>query len=373
MIGGSVQEETGIGRGAGTSQAGTAAPPRHRPAHHVGDGTFRNPWPTAAGGASRAGAFWRWRWDRLLNGVEPDRPGSLPLVRPELPPAGARYGELHLTWIGHSTLLIQLDGVNILTDPVWSRRVSPVSWLGPARHAPPGLPFDELPPIDAVLLSHDHYDHLDDPTVRRLADRFGERIRWFTSLGYADWLARRGIHRVTELDWWDDAALAGPLGTLRIGALPAQHWCRRSPADGLSRLWASWSILAPSGLRVYFGGDSGYFPEYGRIGAARGPFDLMLLPIGAYEPEWFMRAAHMNPDEAVLAYRDLGATGLFVPIHWGTFRLSDEPLIAPPRRLRDAWRNAGLPPDRLAILRHGETRVLTARAARAARRPADGR
>jgi N-acyl-phosphatidylethanolamine-hydrolysing phospholipase D len=259
---------------------------------------------------------------------------------------------MRLTWIGHATFLVQAGPLNVLTDPVWSATVSPIPGLGPRRLAPPGLPLEALPPVDAVLLSHDHYDHLDAATVRRLARGHPDAV-WIAPLGYRAWLARRGVRRTLELDWWQATSL-GDSGAVTVTALPAQHWTRRSPLDEGGRLWASFALETPA-ARVYFGGDSGYCPAFAEIGRRLGRFDAVLLPIGAYEPRWFMRAAHMNPEEAVRAWIDLGASGRLVAMHWGTFVLTDEPVLEPPARLRDAWRAAGLPDAQLSILRHGET------------------
>ncbi|HYJ80242.1 MAG TPA: MBL fold metallo-hydrolase [Longimicrobiaceae bacterium] len=316
--------------------------------HHGPDGKFRIPWPVEGGGS-----FLRWQWERLTRGVPPNPPpGSFPVVPHAAAHPRAAEEEVRITWVGHATFLVQAAGLNLLTDPVWGRRASPLRWLGPARLAPPGIPFCELPPVDAVLLSHDHYDHLDEGTVRRLAERCGPGLRWITPLGYAGWLRERGAARVTELDWWDEAELDGGV---RVVCAPSQHWTRRGLRELNDRLWAAYAVALPDGRRLFFGGDSGYFPGFAEIGRRLGPFAATLLPVGAYEPRWFMRRAHMNPEEAVRAYGDLGGRGAFVAMHWGTFRLTDEHPLEPPRRTREAWRASGLPARDLHILRHGET------------------
>jgi N-acyl-phosphatidylethanolamine-hydrolysing phospholipase D len=327
-----------------------------RPAHHDPSGGFRNPWEAAPDRSFRKVA--RWMWSRWRNGVPPT-PGPEAFPRAESRIASPRgpAGETRITWIGHATALVQHGGVNVLTDPQWSVRAAPLQWIGPARLAEPGMAFESLPRIDAVLLSHDHYDHLDEGTVRRLASLPGGGPRWYTPLGYREWLAKRGVGEIVELDWWEEAELEGSGGSLRVAALPAQHWTNRGMGRQ-ARLWASWSLRAPGERGVYFGGDSGYFPGFAEIGRRLGPFDACLLPIGAYDPRWMMSADHMNPEEAVRAYGDLGGEGLFMGIHWGTFRLTDEDPLEPPLRTRAAWSAAALPPEHLWIPKHGETRVL---------------
>jgi N-acyl-phosphatidylethanolamine-hydrolysing phospholipase D len=326
-----------------------------RPAHHDPAGGFRNPWPTDT---RESGGFMRWQRERRARELPPNpEPRSLPRAEPRIAYPNAPIDELRITWVGHATFLIQIGGVNLLTDPHWSRRASPVQFAGPSRFVPPGVEWDALPPIDAVLLSHDHYDHLDDGTVRRLRRRFGTTTRWFAPLEYLGWLDGRGVRNVAELDWWEESRLDGPDGPLRIVALPCQHWTSRLPWNRQQKLWASWAIVAPDGRAVYFGGDSGYFPDYPRIRERVGEFDALLLPIGAYEPRWFMRPMHMNPEEAVQTYLDLGGAGLMVGMHWGTWRLTDEDPLEPPRRMRQAWSDLDLPADDLQILPHGGTWV----------------
>ena len=329
-----------------------------RPAHHTADGKFRIPWPLEVADQRAGGGLLRWQWERLTKGTPPSPPpGSFPLATPDVARPRAAAGEIRVTWVGHATFLVQAGGLNLLTDPLWSRRASPTQRFGPARFQPPGVAFDDLPEIDAVLLSHDHYDHLDEGTVRRLHERFGERLRWITPLAYREWFGGVGVRAVTELDWWDETEIASEAGPVRVVCAPAQHWTRRRMREMNDRLWGSFALFLPGGRRIYFGGDSGYFRGYREIGARLGPFDAVMLPVGAYEPRWFMAPAHMNPEEAVRAYGDLGGRGAFVAMHWGTFRLTDEDPLEPPVRTRRAWEQAGRPPEDLKILRHGETFV----------------
>ncbi len=301
------------------------------------------------------GQFWRMAREFARGGRSPNpEPGDVPLATPDVAAGGVADGEVRITWIGHASTLIQLPGLNLLTDPVWSRRCSPFPFVGPKRFVPPALDLDALPPIHAVLLSHDHYDHLDRSTVRKLHARFGDELTWMTPLGYRDWFSGLGVHRVVERDWWESAALPG--GRYRAVAVPARHWTRRRPWETNTRLWCGWVVEGlDAGPRIWFAGDSGYCPAFTEIGERLGPFDVSVVPIGAYEPRWFMGPAHMNPEEAVQAYRDAGGRGAFVPIHWGTFRLTFEPPMEPPVRARAAWADAGLAEEDLHVLRHGGT------------------
>ena len=311
---------------------------------------FTNPWPNAE--LDHPGsALLRWQWQRIRYGV-PGTParGSFPLATPRMAQPRAPARECRLTWLGHASFLAQVGGLNLLFDPVFSRRASPLAWLGPARVTPLPLSPDQLPPIDAILISHDHYDHLDERSVRALRDRF-DAATWITPLEYRRWFARRGVHNLIELDWWQSASLRDT----RVTATPAQHWTRRG-WHSHERLWCSFMIETPS-FSLFFGADSGYCPAFTEIGERFGGCDVAMLPIGAYEPRWFMRAAHMNPEEAVQSFRDLRAR-ILVPMHWGTFRLTDEDMREPPVRVRAAWQAAELPEAGLRLLQHGETLIL---------------
>lgn len=279
-------------------------------------------------------------WDRFGADLPPNPdPWEVPAGTPDPARPHADAEEIRITFIGHATFLLQVAGLNLLTDPIWSRRAGPFSLLGGPRFTEPGMSLIDLPPLDGVLLSHGHYDHLDARTVRLLRDRFGPELAWYTPLGYGSWLRRRGVNRVVEVDWWQETWLSGVAGPVRLVCLPVRHWTRRS--IGVNReLWGSWMVGAHG---VYFGGDAGYCPAFQEIGERLGPFRASLLPIGAYEPRWFMAGSHMNPEEAVCTYRDLGGEGAFVGTHWGTFRLTDEDPLEPPARTRAAWREAGLP------------------------------
>lgn len=314
-------------------------------------GRFQSPWPDSEPHGFRE--FLRWRIDRRKNLI-PDPPfGSLPTRTPEIVAPRAPRGHRSVTWIGHSTLLIQAGDRNILTDPVWSDRVSPVQFAGPRRLMPPAVDFDALPEIDVVMISHDHYDHLDRRTVRRLARRF-PAAAWFCALGVGRRLAGFGVRSIVARDWWESANVNG----VRATATPARHFSGRSLRDRNTTLWCGWVVEA-DGFRVYFAGDSALHPAFEEIGGTLGPFDVIAMPIGAYDPRGFMRPVHMDPEEAVAAYQAATDRSPYfphcVPIHWGTFRLTDEAFDEPPRRFAEAWSNAGLPSEANVTLAHGQT------------------
>ncbi len=307
------------------------------PSDHFDGERFFNPGPSRD--RHGVGALLRWRLggSRVAWPVPPPGPGFPP------PPASVDGGHAAVTFIGHSTFLIRLPGAVVLTDPVWSDRCSPVAWAGPRRARPPGVALDALPPVDAVLVSHNHYDHMDLPSLRRLAAR-GTRHA-ITAAGNAPILHAAGFARVDELDWWD-AAEAGPL---RVTATPARHFSRRGVSDMNRTLWAGFDVRGPDGA-VLFAGDSGTGPHWAEIRERLGPPGLALLPIGAYEPRWMMAPVHMNPAEAMQAHRDLGARQS-VGMHFGTFQLTDEAIDAPVEALAATGEGA------FTTLGFGETRV----------------
>jgi N-acyl-phosphatidylethanolamine-hydrolysing phospholipase D len=319
------------------------APPHHR------ERGFANPNPDF-----RQPDFWvlqRFRAGRFWNSLTGGRaPVEFPRVANDGHALRARSTSATLTWIGHATFLIQLGGLNVLTDPHFSDRASPVSFVGPRRLTAPGLAFEDLPPIDLVLISHDHYDHLDRPSVLRLAAI--HRPLFLVPLGLKAWFASIGItERVEELDWWDSRRV----GNLLLTCTPVQHWSARTPWDMNRRLWSGWAVHG-DGRSLFFGGDTGYWqPGFREIGERLGPFDLALVAIGAYEPPEIMRLTHTTPEQALELFTTVGAR-TFVAMHWGTFDLAEEPIDEPPRRLAAAADRMGLPPERLWIPRHGETR-----------------
>ncbi|MDA3919462.1 MAG: MBL fold metallo-hydrolase [Salinisphaera sp.] len=245
-----------------------------------------------------------------------------------------------VTWINHATVLIQIADWNVLTDPVFSNRVSPSSTIGPRRHHPPGVDFDHLPPIDVVLISHAHYDHLDRTSIRRLISRHDPLI--VAGLGLARWLKKCGSQRVVTIDWWQN--VAADLPGLAISGVPARHWSKRSLFDRNRSLWLGYWLHSAKYGPIYFAGDTGYGAHFRQIRDRLGKPALALLPIGAYEPRWFMAPQHMNPDDAVRAHLDLGAHRS-IGIHFATFKLTDEGRLDPVTALAQARERHALAED----------------------------
>lgn len=329
-----------------------------KPHHYIGN--FRNPWSGSTPQGISGVVKWKLSRNRHGKGASAAEHSAALPVATGREPLRERSELLTVTWIGHSSFLLQCNGLNILTDPVWSDRVSPLSFVGPRRLVPPAVDFDRLPPIDLTLISHDHYDHLDDATVRRLIERF-PAMRWLAPLRVGPFLRQRGARDVTELDWWQHHQTLG----ITAGCTPAQHFSGRFPWNRNSTLWCGWAVAFDNDVRVFFAGDTGLHPEFGEISSRFGPFDMAILPIGAYEPRWFMRAVHMSPEDSVTAFLELTSKGtrpcVMVGSHWGTFRLTDEPVMEPPQLAKASWAQAGLDAEQLWILSHGETRELNRR------------
>ena len=324
-------------------------------AHHAPNGGFRNPWPDSEPRGFRD--LLRWRRERGRKGLAPTPArGSFPTATPAISYPRAGENDFSATWIGHSTVLLQMGGLNVITDPVFCQRAFPVQWLGPRRVMDPALSIDALPPLDVVLLSHSHYDHLDRQAVRHIANAH-PRATWVVPLGLGAYVRGWGVREIVELDWWQ----ATTLNALRVTATPARHFSARRLGDRNRTLWCGFAFEV-NGKRAYFVGDTAYHPEFGNVSARCGPFDFVMIPIGAYDPRWFMHVVHVDAEEAVKIYQDLVAPHgrarrpLMLGIHWGTFRLTDEPMDEPPRRAVVRWHAVGLDPDQLWIARFGETR-----------------
>ena len=333
-----------LSRGETSELIWSGAPPAELPqglSDHCDGRRFFNPDVRAGRG-----------WLDLLRVALTARPRSWPRhvenTAEAAPLALVPCGTVALTFINHITFLIQLPGLNILTDPVYSERVGPLRHLGPRRVRAPGLPFAALPRIDAVLVSHDHYDHLDVATLRRL--EAVHRPHFLTGLGNGALLRRIGLGRVSESDWWQHVDL--PQG--RITFTPAQHWSGRGLFRCNRSLWGGFHVHS-AGRTVYFAGDTGYCRHFRDLHRRLGPVDLALLPIGAYAPRWYESPNHMNPEEAVRAHRELGAR-FSVATHFGCFRLSEEGFDEPLRELAAARRAQGVSASAFTALETGETR-----------------
>ncbi len=270
-------------------------------------------------------------------------PAEIPNTAEAKLPDRVENGSVVCTFVNHATMLIQTPTLNLLTDPVFSERVSPFTFAGPKRVRKPGLTIDRLPRIDVVLVSHNHYDHLDQRSLKGLNERFKPRV--LTGLG-----DRRFIPDAEELDWWQSVKI----GDTTLTYLPAQHWSARGVSDRNLSLWGSFMIESP-GFTTYFAGDTGYAKHFSEIANRFPQIDLALLPIGAYEPRWFMRSQHMNPDDAVQAHQDLKATQS-LGIHFGTWQLTDEGVDEPVAKLQRSAERAGLQTAEFSVLDQGESR-----------------
>lgn len=315
--------------------------------HHSADG-FHNNYPH-----DPKESFWLWKWEQMRHGVPEPPPGGwqIPHMKTDGAALRANTREPTVTWIGHAAFLLQLGGLNILMDPHFSGRASPVSFAGPRRIVPLPIDIPELPRIDVVAISHNHYDHLDLETVRRLAASESGAPLFLVPLGLKAWFNQKGIDRVEEHDWWQSRGERG----VRFTLVPAQHWSKRMLWDTNRSLWGGW-VMEGAGLKVVHTGDLGYSKDARDIGERLGPFDMALIPIGSYAPRWFMKTMHVDVPEAVQVRADLRARRA-IGMHWGTFEhLADEPLDEPPRELERQRATRGLSRDEFDVMRVGETR-----------------
>jgi N-acyl-phosphatidylethanolamine-hydrolysing phospholipase D len=303
-------------------------------APHGQPGSFFTPW-----GDRPHGLLDALRWHFSRNPYDKSRPPRVEVIENDGAYLSKAEHSAAITWIGHASFAIHDAHDVVLTDPHFGERA-----LLPARAVPPGIPLEAVPDDAFAVISHNHYDHLDAYTV----DRLPATVQWFVPLGLADWFRNRGRARVIELDWWQSATR----GRWTITCLPSQHWSRRFGQRTNATLWCSW-LLDSGDYRYYFAGDTGYFHGFGEYGRRFGSIDVAMLPIGGYEPRWFMSHPHMSPHEAYRAFQDLGARHM-LPMHWGVFDLTDEPVDLAPRVLEQAVSEASGDPSRVHTLAVGE-------------------
>ena len=313
------------------------------PKWHLDDGSFRNNYI-----GSIAKPF-----SELRKAFDAERPPviSFPLAKNDPAFLRSNSSERTATWIGHCTFLLQFDGLNILTDPHFTSRASPVSFAGPKRTTPVGLALEDVPKLDAVLISHNHYDHLDFSSVKMVKEHSPDAT-FFVPLKLGYWFRREGAENVVELDWWQE----GRFKDATITSVPTQHWSNRLYYDRNKTLWCGF-VIDTGSFRFLFIGDTGYSRDFVDIKERFGGFDLAAIPIGAYNPRWFMKDAHQNPEEAVQCMLDLNAKRALAT-HWGTFQLTFEEMDEPPRRLAAARAEAGLGEEDFVAMEHGETLLL---------------
>eukprot|EP00871_Galdieria_phlegrea_P005195 jgi/Galph1/5677/GphlegSOOS_G4326.1 len=323
------------------------------------NGRYVNPWET-----------WHWKgfWDLLRWKLfTPDKSSVpskdvldkslpvLPVDPPYLATEPSTYG-FRLTWFGHSSVLIQFEGFNILMDPIFSRRCSPLKYFGPKRYRNAPCSIDDLPSIDIILISHDHYDHFDERTIRKiLMSPKNRKVYIFVPEGILSRVQRLGLGRFEnatfkELLWWQKARIGD---RLTIILSPVQHWSKRTAFDIFETLWGGFIVIGKS-FRFFFSGDTAYCPVFSTIGELYGPFDCAAIPIGAYSPRWFMKGQHVDPYEAVKIHKDIRSK-FSVAIHWGTFVLTNEYYLEPPKLLQDAMKKANVSKEEFIVLKHGES------------------
>jgi N-acyl-phosphatidylethanolamine-hydrolysing phospholipase D len=296
--------------------------------------------------------FWRWQWSMLTTTRAADRPERVPRKTVDLAYLKSNRSDITVTWLGHATMLWQIGGKNILVDPHLFERASPVSFAGPARQTPPAIALPDLPHIDVVVISHNHYDHLDRPSVLGLNRQAGGPPLFVVPLGIDLWLKREGISNVQPLDWWQHRDVDG----VRVTLVPAQHWSARTPFDRHEVLWGGY-VAQHAGFSMYYSGDTGYSKDFQDIAARFGGFNFAQIPVGCYEPRWFMTNQHVNEPEAIQIHRDVRSQ-FSMGVHWGTFRLCDDPIDQVIDEFPKAVQAAGLRADEFVLPILGETRVL---------------
>ncbi len=334
------------------SSCSGASPKEGGPFHHLKDG-YRNP---KGSGAARGNVtdwipFFVRRISDQISGNHPLPPAKYLMDKKEIRTGyDAVKGKNNLIWLGHASFLIELGGQNILTDPFLSDYATGFPPLGPKRSVPAALSVDELPPIDVIIVSHNHYDHLDAPTIEALPNK--EKIHVIVPLGMGEFFRDRGYIQVLELDWYQDTIAKN----LKVTVVPAVHNSARSAFDKNETLWSGF-VIEGAGKKLFFAGDTGYGEVFKKIGEKLGPIDYALIPIGAYEPRKIMQVVHVNPEEAVSIGRDIKATTL-VAMHWGTIKMTDEPFDEPPKRFDAAAKQAGVAKENTWVLKIGESRLL---------------
>ena len=315
------------------------------PAHHLADGTYAN--TSGVAYESSFNKLLKWSWERRSKNLETFE------FEVEIP----NYKEIYenenivITWIGHESFLYQNKDINVLTDPHFTQRASPLNFAGPKRYMAPGMKIDDLPNIDVVTISHSHYDHLDYKSVKLLSEKF-ENILFLVPLGLKKWFESKGIYNVRELDWWDSFTIKETLITFA----PVQHWSARGLFDRNETLWGAWHFKNKFHSFIHLG-DTGYTDDFRVIREKLGPVDLAAIPIGAYEPRWIMEFSHINPEEAVMTFLDLEASKA-IGMAWGTFILTDEPVKEPPRELLKELKKSNISNEDFFILKHGESYLI---------------
>ena len=316
-----------------------------KPTHHLSDGTYTN--PSGKTNSKNFSAMLKWGWERRGQKVETY---DFPQAKPDFE-AINKNEDLLITWIGHASFLYQNNDLNILLDPHCTNRASPFSFAGPERYTPPGMTVEQFPNIDVVTISHNHYDHLDYKTVTEISKKFPNAL-FLVPLGLQKWFEDNDIKNVIELDWWESKTVKNTVITFA----PVQHWSARGLFDRNESLWGAWHFNSPKHSFIHLG-DTGYSDDFKNIFKELGPVNLAAIPIGAYEPRWFMKFSHMNPDEAVMAFKDLNADQA-IGMHWGTFILTDEKVTEPPEKLEIALSNNKIDSSKFITLKHGQTLTL---------------